>query len=165
MSINVPNFQAKQHPFVFLTLPWKKLSSSLPLLRMVNSLDGKVLKLETWKKKKLETYKGRQEIKTTSVPWFVMTSSSRVLSLERGFFFFLLIFNSICCYCVFLSRRTLQRSKLGLSLNHLLYGRNKWLQSQRAEGIQSLSELVHFKTEELESQTPGGPRTYLLYLL
>ena len=60
MSINVPNFQAKQHPFVFLSPPLKKLSSSLPLLHMVNSLDGKVLKLET--------YKGGQEIKTTSVP-------------------------------------------------------------------------------------------------
>ena len=58
---------------------FKKPSSFLTHPHMVNSLDGKVLKLET--------YKGGQEIKTTSVSWFVMTYSSTVLSLERvGFF-------------------------------------------------------------------------------
>lgn len=51
-----------------ISFPAFKNPSSLTRPHMVNNLDGKVLKLET--------YKGGQEIKTSSVSWFVMTYCS-----------------------------------------------------------------------------------------
>lgn len=51
-----------------ISFPAFKNPSSFTRPHMVNNSDGKVLKLET--------YKGGQEIKTSSVSWFVMTYCS-----------------------------------------------------------------------------------------